>query len=488
MAVHSDELLYGDLAFFHTHPNHLASLAALCGLPMPEVESCRVLEIACGTGFNLLAMGRSLPQARFVGIDLSARQIEHGRGLAAEAGVTNVELQTGRLEEIGAGWGMFDFIVAHGVFSWVPPEVQSALLGLIRDRLAPEGLGYISYNTLPGWHSRGLLRDAMRFLDPRELPAHERVRTVKERVQRLIDSMPEADAIHRHTLRSEFEAMRSEADYYILNEYLAEYNRPLLFTDFASLLGGHGLQYVAESRFGTSAFAQIGSDRTALDAVGDDLIRREQYHDFRWHRYFRQSVVCRAERTVSRSPNARDISRLWLHPRVELLEPLGDVDETESDDARREEDGEIVQIRDPLYRRFLRRLRSTPGHSLQLSAFQADLDEMIPLPLGHEETLRLLAQVVVKGTIEEVWHLYATAPPRALTAGVFPRGCPLARFQARTSTAVTNKLHRTAKLFERERELLLWLDGSHSRAELMRGTPELDALLARLANLAVLDG
>ena len=77
-----DEVLYGDLTFFHTHPCHLAAVAAVCGLEQPPVEECRVLEIGCGTGFNMIAMSQSLPKGRFVGIDLSERQIARGRSIA----------------------------------------------------------------------------------------------------------------------------------------------------------------------------------------------------------------------------------------------------------------------------------------------------------------------------------------------------------------------------------------------------------------------
>lgn len=487
MALHCDEVPYGDLAFFHTHPNHLASVGVLCGLPAPPVESCRMLEVACGTGFNSIAIGRSLPNARFVGIDLSAKQIDHGRALAIEAGVANVELLVGRLEEIGAEFGEFDYIVAHGIFSWVPPDLQSALLRLIRDRLAPHGLGYISYNTLPGWNTRGILRDAMRLLEPRDRPAGERVALAKERVRHLIETLPEPESTYRQLLQDELQSIEGEEDYYILNEYLADFNRPTLFTNFAGMLAEHGLQFVAESRFGTSSFAQIGEDRKALDAAGDDLVRREQYHDIRWRRYFRQSLVCRAERTVPRSPDPREVERLWLHPRVELVEPIGDVDETEADEARREEDGEIVRIHDPLYRRILRRLTAAPGSLLPMPAFEADVAELVPFEIGPEKARHLLARAIVKGAIEEVWHLYATEPRFAKTAGERPLGCPLARRQAQTSLKVTNKLHRTVRLTEAERALLLALDGTRTRDELAREHTDPGRTLARLATLAVLD-
>lgn len=491
LAVEYDDVLYGDLAFFHTHPSHLASVAALCGLPVPPVENARVLEIGCGTGFNLLAMSRSLPEAHLVGIDLSEKQIQYGRTIAAAIGADRVDLRFGRLEELDASIGEFDYIVAHGVYSWVPPDVQVALLNLIRDRLAPHGIGYVSYNTLPGWNFRGIVRDAMRFLVPDTVAPFERVTAAREAVRTMLDALPENDSTYAKVLQEEIASSSTEADYYMLHEYFAEYNRPVLFADFAKSLADAGLQFLSESRFGTSSFAQLGEDRKALDPAGDDLIRREQYHDFRWQRYFRQSLVVHASRTVSRSPDPHAIAKLWLNPRVELVEPIGDLDETDSDAARREEDGEIVQINDPLYRRLLRRLSATPGRTLQLAAFRPDVIELVGIDIGDANVLQLLTRVVVKGTIEEVWHLYAAEPRFATECGDRPRACPLVRRQARTSLAVTNRLHRTSKLSAVERDVLLRLDGQTTRDELARSLglerSELDRHLARLAALAVLE-
>ena len=124
-----DELPYLRLPFPQTHPGRLAAQARLFGVTAPPVATCRVLELGCASADNLVPMAVAAPAARFVGIDLSARQIDEGRATIAALGLTNIELVAADIMAIDASFGTFDYIVAHGVYSWVPPDVR-ALYGL----------------------------------------------------------------------------------------------------------------------------------------------------------------------------------------------------------------------------------------------------------------------------------------------------------------------------------------------------------------------
>ena len=156
-----------------SHPDTLATIATLFGMKPPSVPHARVLEIGCASGENLIPMAAELPEGRFLGIDASERQVAEGRATIEAAGLGNVELRRMDLLDAGPDLGTFDYIVCHGVFSWVTPAVQQGILSLIAATLAPTGLAYVSYNTYPGWHMRGIVRDAMLFhidgeADPRE--------------------------------------------------------------------------------------------------------------------------------------------------------------------------------------------------------------------------------------------------------------------------------------------------------------------------------
>ena len=103
------------------------------------------------------------PDAEVIGVDLSPQQIAHGRELVAKIGLKNLDLRAMSLTDIDASFGKFDYIICHGVFSWVPPEVRDAILRICRENLSAEGVAYISYNTYPGWKTSDVVRDAMQL-------------------------------------------------------------------------------------------------------------------------------------------------------------------------------------------------------------------------------------------------------------------------------------------------------------------------------------
>src|SRR3989454_2370246 len=162
-ATSYDLLPYSSKPYALTHPDNLATIAALAGLRTPSLDRCRVLELGCGAGGNLIPMAMSLPGARFVGIDLSRRQIADARSMAHALGLTNVDFRAHDLADIDDALGVFDFIVCHGVFSGVPATVREAILAVCRRNLHPDGVASVSYNVYPGWHLKGLVRDMLLF-------------------------------------------------------------------------------------------------------------------------------------------------------------------------------------------------------------------------------------------------------------------------------------------------------------------------------------
>ncbi|MFU8839051.1 MAG: class I SAM-dependent methyltransferase, partial [Thiohalomonadaceae bacterium] len=124
-----DDIPYQSHAIPETHPQALAALARLSGIESANPQQCRVLELACASGGNLIPMAWQLPGSQFVGIDLSAMQIHEGQQRIAQTGLTNIQLQTGDILDYQPE-GFFDYIIAHGVYSWVPEAVRKAILQL----------------------------------------------------------------------------------------------------------------------------------------------------------------------------------------------------------------------------------------------------------------------------------------------------------------------------------------------------------------------
>src|SRR5207237_10705778 len=113
-----------------THPGRLATAATFLGMHPPDVAQCRLLEVGCNDGANLIPMAMSLPSAQFVGCDLSSRAVDAGGRMIAELGLSNIALVEEDLSALSPSYGTFDYIVAHGVYSWVPASVPDALFAL----------------------------------------------------------------------------------------------------------------------------------------------------------------------------------------------------------------------------------------------------------------------------------------------------------------------------------------------------------------------
>ncbi len=133
----------------------LSSVAALLGgLNVKHPSGARILEIGCSSGHNLIPLAMRWPNASFVGIDFSEPAIRSALELAALAGLTNVDFHAVDLRDFNNTGEPFDFIIAHGFFSWVPDEVKAALLEFCGDNLALSGIATVSFNAEPGWRAR----------------------------------------------------------------------------------------------------------------------------------------------------------------------------------------------------------------------------------------------------------------------------------------------------------------------------------------------
>ncbi|MBI3837025.1 MAG: class I SAM-dependent methyltransferase, partial [Planctomycetia bacterium] len=165
-----DELFFSNYSVLDSQPERLATIATLRGLQPQDIERARVLELGCASGQNLIPLAERYPQSAFVGIDVSEQQIAAARQTAVELNLRNVDLRRQNLLDAGPELGTFDFIIAHGMYSWIDKPARDKLLAICRDHLAPHGVAYVSYNVYPGWHVHDMLR-AMMFYEARGVQA-----------------------------------------------------------------------------------------------------------------------------------------------------------------------------------------------------------------------------------------------------------------------------------------------------------------------------
>src|SRR5262245_45875319 len=292
---------YGNRTFPRTHPDLLATVATLFGMAPAPPEDCRVLELCCAGGANLIFMAEALPGSHFLGIDLSARQVASGREQVRVKELANVELRRMSILDVREDLGQFDYIVCHGVYSWVPAPVRDKILAICAANLAPWGVAYVSYNCYPGWRAWGMIREMMAFHARRSDDPPDRVRLAREFLSFASASVADHGGRLGQNPRSESELLAQQPDDYLYHEHLGEVNHPVYFHEFAAHAAIHGLQYLWEARVGELGVSLPPEVREAIRGLSSDLIVQQQYIDFLIHNRFRCSLLCHDDVALDRT-------------------------------------------------------------------------------------------------------------------------------------------------------------------------------------------
>jgi SAM-dependent methyltransferase len=449
-----------------------------------------VLELGCGDAGNLVPMALALPGSRFVGIDAAPGAIERARRLTDALGLRNVELVATRIQDYEPAENGFDYVIAHGVYSWVPARVRDRLLASCRTALAAGGVAYVSYNALPGGRLREALRDMLVFHAGGIDDARERVAQARELLQFLLAGWS-ADQPFAAAMRGHVERLVDSDDALLAHDELAEDNASVYFHEFAAHAARHGLQYLAEADFfemQTGVMPDAVSD--ALRDVGD-VVRREQYLDFLKGRMFRQTLLCGAEARIDRRPRPALIERLAVSsPARATGDPEADAQVTFEGPA-----GSTLTTDHALVARALARVGERWPAAVPVRDLLAGET--------RERDRSAVCDALLRAYGANLVQLHVCPPSLSLSPGERPEASPLARHQARDGPVVTNLRHASVRIEDDlGRRLVELLDGRRDRAALAAelraflpesGTPVRDDLedglersLRGLAGLAIL--
>lgn len=451
-----DTVPYPGRAFAQTHPDRLATMAALFGLDAPPPGACRVLELGCGDGGNLLPMALALPGSAFVGVDLSVPAIEQARAIASELSLENVRFEARGFDDYEVPAGSADYVIAHGVYSWLDEPLRERLMALCGRALSSRGVAYVSYNAMPGHGTRQILRAML---------ACGGVGLVEDPVQRLAAAralLAEAASIWpageglETTFGAQARMLATHSDALLFHDTLAAVNHAPYFAQFAAHAGRHGLQYLAEAEFTEMQTRALPTALQQRLSAIDDVVRREQLLDFLKQRMFRQTLLCRDEIVLDRSPSPRRIAAMAVAGSIASEAsgaPDGDGGVTFTGSA-----GATLTTELPALVAALRRI----GERWPASEWIADLAGDDPAQLDT------LCETLLLGFAASLVRLHVHPPAVSPVAGARPCASPLARRQARERGLLTTLRH-TSIHFEDDvgRRLLELLDGTRDRAALV---------------------
>ena len=468
-----DQVPYSYYSFPDSHPRRLQAVARLLGLETAAPAQCRVLELGCAVGGNIVPMAYSLPKAQFIGIDLVESQIESAKKFAAACGVTNLDLRAANITEVTPEWGKFDYIIAHGVFSWVPHEVAEKILQICAEQLAPNGVGYISFNTYPGAHMRMWVREAMLFHADAFADPIQKARAGRDFILSLART-PQLAAL----LKAEVQHFEDDPDSYIVHEYLENTNHAFYFRDFAASIARHGLQYLGDAlQNGIAGAENSPGFRNWLEANRRDLIRLEQYADFVRNRVFRRALICHGNVTLDRTR---------MLARAETMQVAAFLRQTAEANGmtrfRHSLGGRRVIGAGPLHDALVTISRRFPQAT--------PVSEVVDAAGGrHREPL---LHELVNCWMDSMLELYVVPPPvLARTPSDRPRASIVARYLAAQNQSPVNQRHGTITIDATQRRLIQLLDGTRTRDQLAAalGTAReaIDQLVQFTMNAALLE-
>ena len=462
-----DRFLYPGTAWEHSHPDRIAVNARMYGMAPAPVECARVLEIGCGAGRNLIPMACVLPGSRFVGIELAARPVELGSRLAAALALSNVELRRCDIRDLPANLGDFDYVIAHGMYSWVPVPIREALMAAFAHHLAPGGVAYMNFNALPGDHLRGLARDMMcfrltAFEDP-DAHGEDAVRFVRS----VADAQPEGSP-YRRVLEEELDRLEHVPVSVLFHDDLAQDHRAFHFRHVVEHAARHGLQYLCEARPADVHPSRYpAAVRAALRRAGGDRIARAQCFDFFVCQRYRCSLFCREG--IALAPHADPERMHGLRAATPARPDPAPANLTDGIPAAfRAPDGFTARIDDSAAKAALEILAERWPASVELEPLLRDARRRsertgAPTPAERREFVAFLASHHASGLLD----LHTWEPPMTTTVSGRPTASALARVEIAQGTRVTSLRHRPIDIDDPvAAAVLARLDGTRDLAAL----------------------
>ena len=502
-----DAVRYPPVVHPQTHPDRLFVNARLFGLSPAPVGRCRVLELGCGDGSNLAAIAHAHPDSDCVGLDLSPAAIADGQAFADEVGLKNLSLRAADLMEVGPSLGQFDYIIAHGLYSWVPPAVQDKAIEICRANLAPGGVAYVSYSAYPGAHFRHLMRGLMLYHTRQFSSPLEKVQQARgilhfvansDPPPRPPDDAPETtpaekpaaayarrrNQVYRDLIRNELEHLSRTPPAITFHDDLSPFNAPVWFHEFAAHAARHGLQYLGEADFidtqppvpgaPTSMSPQVTK---ALDQLPPgDVVAREQYADFVKCRQFRQTLLCHAAAPLSRPATPDRVRGLYASSAARPLSPALDFRSLTPESFELPSKG-TFKVNHPTAKAALAELGAAWPRRLHFDELLSRCRQRVGAATGDDE--RALCELLLAGYAANILGLHAFAPPVAAEAGERPLASALARAQAARRPLVSNLAGTTVDV-----------SGAvpHRLLRLLDGTRDRDQLAADLARFCLREG
>ena len=464
-----DDFPYEGFPYSYTRPEHLRTLGLLFGMNPPAIETAKILDIGCAEGANMISFAESYPESYTLGVDLSKVQIQNGMKILNDLGLKNIDLKHLSITDLNESFGTFDYIICHGVISWVPSIVREKILEVTKKLLHKNGIAFISYNTLPGWNMQKSIRDMMMFHATGFTDNASKLQQAKLFLDFVNDSLEGVDTTYSKFLRDETKSLKSLNDSHIIHEYLGEENTAFSFYEFASMAKAHNLNYVGDSILSSMFIGNLPPKAAEKLQAVNDIIKTEQYIDFISNRRFRRSILCHDSVALNRTITADKLQQFYttlnVYPavsedKVDLNNQLESLNFNYNNNEKF-----ALSTTSPAMKAILYVYSENLGNPLTLEAV-ASLAEK-KLHKGNIEAIKTeLGQTITKMLLEGYVQIFATKPVSIYEITEKPLVSSLAIYQAKNfgkpNVFVTNSINNPMLIQLHEQYIVALLDGEHT--------------------------
>ncbi len=448
------------------HPSHLHAVARMFGVAAPPVGSCRVLEIGCGEAMHLVACAVSMPDATFIGIDFSSEAVARGNQLIERVGLKNIQLEVADIATWEPPSKPFDYVLAHGIYSWIPVPIRNAMLALIRRALSPHGVACVSYNTYPGSYTRQMLWEMMKYHIQGIDEPQQKIDQAKQLAEfvRISRQLPEGaePGLFDSDIATALNSRREDVLYH---DDLSDVNDPVYFHQFVKHVAEHGLKFVAEAEphsMGNGDLPPEAAKYLHTLAIHNPE-RREQYYDFATVRRFRQSIITQEPHQQRGTPNASAIRELYLTGNA----GFDTVDLSPNTPMKFQTESSYVVYETVLAKAAMVVLVECRPQRISFpELLQRTQQKLSRESFTDDEVEELLSELVVAWTTGLVL-LKGHVPAYVTTISERPVSSPLARVQLAGASHATTLLHMRVQFDDAQSRLLVQLlDGTRTIDEI----------------------
>lgn len=463
-----DKFPYECHPFFYTRPEHLHTIGTLFGMVPPDVQTARILELGCSSGGNIINFAQTYPESYTLGVDLSKIEIEHGIQNVKELALENIELKHLSITDIDESFGKFDYIICHGVFSWVPGPVREKIFEIASKLLAPQGIAFVSYNTLPGWNMVNTTSDMLMFHSSTFTNSYDKLSQAKLFLNFINDALNKSNSPYARFLKQETELLFNQPDYYLLHEYLEGENKQFYFHQFINLAKSYNLNYLGEANIESMYIGNLPAKAAEKLQGINDIIRSEQYMDFIQNKRFRCTLLCRDNIKLSRNININTLKKFYITCNIVPAIAEKEIDLTNSFESisfyLNGAKDTSISTSSPIMKAIFYTYSENIGNPIKLNQLLKMASKKLPKFTVEDyegELTSNIGRLIFSGYIQ----LFATRPHSTYEISAKPKVSNLARYQAGRATTnklwITNQINKVIPLQIHEKYIIELLDGKN---------------------------